>query len=94
MKNEANRDLLWILGSLTLLNLALTMYSLRVARSLNGHRNQYSTVAAVANIDNRKDSCVSMLNKQYDKSLKGTQICIICCARVEISIFVYVCNLL
>ena len=60
MKNEANRDLLWILGSLTLLNLALTMYSLRVARSLNGHRNQYSTVAAVANIDNRKDSCVSM----------------------------------
>ena len=60
MMNEANRDHLLILGSLTLLNFALTMYSLRVARTLNGHQNQYSTLAAVANIDNPKDSCISM----------------------------------
>ena len=60
MKNEANRDLLWILGSLTLINLALTMYSLKVARTLTGDWNQYSTVTGVAHIDNRKNSCVSM----------------------------------
>ena len=60
MKNEANRDLLWILGSLTLLNLALTMYSLKVARTLNGNRNQYSTVTGVANINNQKTSCISI----------------------------------
>ena len=59
MMNEANRDLLWILGSLTLLKFALTMYSLKMARTLEGHKNQYSTVAAVANIDNWKDSCLS-----------------------------------
>ena len=58
--NESNRDLLWILGSLTLLNFALTMYSLKMARTLDGHKNQYSTVAAVANIDNREVSCLSM----------------------------------
>ena len=60
MKNEANRDLLWILGSLTLINLALTMYSLKVARTLTGDRNQYSTVTGVAHIDICKNSCVSM----------------------------------
>ena len=60
MKNEANRDLLWILGSLTLINLGLTMYSLMVARNLSGDRNQYLTVTGVAHIDNRKNSCVSM----------------------------------
>ena len=60
MKNEANQVLLWILGSLTLINLALTMYSLKVAKTLSGDRNQYSTVTGVAHIDNRKNSCVSM----------------------------------
>ena len=60
MKNEANRDLLWILGSLTLINLGLTMYSLKVAKTLSGDRNQYTTVTGVAHIDNRKNSCVSM----------------------------------
>ena len=60
MKNEANRDLLWILGSLTLINLGLTMYSLKVAKTLSGNCNQYSTVTGVAHIDNRKNSCVSM----------------------------------
>ena len=58
MANEANRDLLWILGSLTLVNLSLTMYSLKVARTLSG--TQYSTVTGVAHIDNCKNSCVSM----------------------------------
>ena len=60
MMNEANRDLLCILESLALLNFALRMYSLKMARTLEGRKNQYSTVAAVANIDNRKDSCLSM----------------------------------
>ena len=60
MANEANRDLLWILGSLTLINLSLTIYSLKVARTLSGDRTQYSTVTGVAHIDNRKNSCVSM----------------------------------
>ena len=60
MMHEANRDLLWILGSLKLRNFALTMYILKMARTLDGHKNKYSTVAAVDNIDNRKDSCLSM----------------------------------
>ena len=60
MMNEANRDLLRFLGSLMLLNFAFTMYSLKMTRTLEGRKNQYSTVAAVANIDNQKDSCLSM----------------------------------
>ena len=60
MINESNRDLIWIMGLLTLLNFALTKYSLRMARVLEGHTNQNSTIAAVASIDNRKDSSLSM----------------------------------
>ena len=57
MMNEANRDLI---GSLTLLNFALTIYSVRMARALEGHMNQYSTIVAMASIDNRKDSSLSL----------------------------------
>ena len=60
MMNESNCDLIWIIGSLTLINFALTIYSVRMARVLEGNTTQYSTIAAVASIDNRKDSSLSM----------------------------------
>ena len=58
MATEANRQLLWMFGSLTIVNLSLAIYSLKMARTLPG--SQYSIVANVANVDNRKNSCVSM----------------------------------
>ena len=60
MMNESNRDLIWMIGSLTFINFALTIYSVRMARVLEGNTTQYSTIAAVASIDNRKDSSLSM----------------------------------
>ena len=58
MATEANLQLVWMFGSLTIVNLSLAIYSLKMARTLSG--SQYSTVAGVAHIDNRKNSCVSM----------------------------------
>ena len=58
MVTESNRQLLWMFGSLTIINLSLAIYSLRMAKALPG--SQYSTVANVANVDNRKGSFVSM----------------------------------
>ena len=63
MINESNRDLIWIIGSLTLINFALTIYSVRMAKVLEENTTQYSTIAAVASIDNRKDSRLSMGTK-------------------------------
>ena len=58
MVTESNRQILWMLGSLTLINFGLAIYNLRMTKALPG--SQYSTVANVANVDNRKGSCVSM----------------------------------
>ena len=57
--NETNREIIWFIGILTLINLALNVYSIKLARVLEGN-TLHSTIAAIANVDNRRDSSVSM----------------------------------
>ena len=57
--NETNREIIWFIGILTLINLALNVYSIKLARVLEGNTS-HITIAAIANVDNRRDSSVSM----------------------------------
>ena len=57
--NETNREIIWFIGILTLINLALNVYSIKLARVLEGN-TLHSTIAAIANVDNRRDSSVSL----------------------------------
>ena len=59
MMNETNCKIIWFIGILTLINLALNVYSIKLARVLEGNTT-HSTIAAIANVDNRRDSSISM----------------------------------
>ena len=59
MMNETNREIIWFIGILTLIHLALNVYSIKLSRVLEGNTT-HSTIAAIANVDNRRDSSVSM----------------------------------
>ena len=67
MMTETNREIIWLIGVITLINLGLSVYNAtRIAKVLGGnssHPMDY-TVAAIANVDNRglerRDSNISM----------------------------------
>ena len=59
MMNETNRDIIWFISILNFINFALNMYSIKLVRVLEGNTT-HSTIAAIANVDNRRDSSVSM----------------------------------
>ena len=56
MMTETNREIIWFVGILTLINLALNVYiginASKLAKVLGGNP-LHSTVAAIANVDNR-----------------------------------------
>ena len=57
---QDERDLIWFIGVLTLINFALNMYTIKMARVLEGNTTQHSTIADIASGDNRRNSSVSM----------------------------------
>ena len=59
MMNETNCQIIWFIGILTLINLASNVYSIKLARVLEGNTT-HSTISAIANVDNRRDSSVSL----------------------------------
>ena len=62
MMTEINREIIWFVGILTLINLALNVYNgintSKLAKVLEGNTS-HSTIAAIANVDNRRVSSIS-----------------------------------